>query len=84
MQHGEEANLRAQVLGIRSYSAQGFGRGLKENVVYHLLVLVSDRGNLIRDGEDDMEILAVEKLRLAVAAARRSRLQPPMSTTTPR
>jgi hypothetical protein len=66
MKNGEETNLRSQMLGIGSYGAQGFGGGLKENVIDHLLVLVSDRGNLIRDGEDDMEILAVENLRLSV------------------
>src|ERR1017187_1173616 len=66
MQHGKEANLCSQMLGIGSYGAQGFGRSLKENVINHLLVLVSDRGNLIRDGEHDMEILAVEKFRLSV------------------
>jgi hypothetical protein len=66
VQHGKEANLCSQMLGIGGYGAQGFGRGLKENVVNHLLVLVSDRGNLIRDGEHDMKILAVEKFRLPV------------------
>ena len=66
MKNGEEANLRSQVLGIGSYSAQGFGCGLKQDVINHLLVLICDRGNLIRDGEDDMEILAVENLRLSV------------------
>jgi hypothetical protein len=66
MKNGEEANLRSQMLGIGSYGAQGFGCGLKQNVINHLLVLVRDRGNLIRDGKDDMEILAVEKFRLSV------------------
>jgi hypothetical protein len=66
VQDGEEANLRAQVFGIGSYGAQSLGRGLEEDVVYHLLVLVSDRGNLIRHSENDVKVLAVEKFRLAV------------------
>jgi len=66
VQDGEEANLRAQMFGIGSYGAQSLGRGLEEDVVDHVLVLVSDHGDLIRDGEHDMEILAVEKFRLSV------------------
>jgi hypothetical protein len=66
VQDGEKANLRAQVLGIGGYGTQGLGRGLKEDVIDHLLVLVSDRGNLVRNGKDDVEVLAVEKFRLAV------------------
>ena len=54
------------MLVISSYGAQGFGRGLEEDVVYHFLVLVSDCGNLVRHREDDVEVLAVEKFRLAV------------------
>ena len=46
VQDGEEANLRAQMFGIGGDGAQGLGRGLEENVVDHLLVLVGDRGNL--------------------------------------
>jgi hypothetical protein len=66
VQHGEEANLRAQVFGIGSYGAQGLGRGLKEDVVDYLLVLVSDRGYLVRNGEDNVKVLAVEKFGLTV------------------
>ncbi len=51
VQDGEEANLRAQMFGIGSYGAQSLGRGLEEDVVYHLLILVSDRGNLVRHSE---------------------------------
>ena len=66
VQDGEEADLRAQVFRIVGYGAQGFGRGLKENVVNHLLVLVSDHGDLVRQGEDDVVVLAVEKFGVAM------------------
>ena len=66
VQDGEEADLRAEVFGIGGYGTQGFGRGLEENAVDHLLVLVGDRGNLVRHREDDVEVLAVEKFGLAV------------------
>src|ERR1035437_3332354 len=66
VQYGEETNLRAQMFGIGGNGAQGFGRGLEENVIDHLLVLVSDRGNLVRHREDDVVILAVEKFIPAV------------------
>jgi hypothetical protein len=66
VQDGKEADLRTQVFGIGSYRAQSLGRGLEEDVVYHLLVLVSDRGNLIRHSENDVKVLAVKKFRLAV------------------
>jgi hypothetical protein len=66
VQDGEEANLRAQVFRIARYGAQSLGRGLEEDVVNHLLVLVSDRGNPIRQSEDDVKVLAVEKFCLAV------------------
>jgi hypothetical protein len=35
-------------------------------VIDHLFVLVSDRGNLVRYGEDNVKVLAVEKLDLTV------------------
>jgi hypothetical protein len=66
VQDGEKANLRAQMFGIGSYGPQGLGRSLKEDVIDHLLVLVSDRSNLVRNGKDDVEVLAVEKFGLAV------------------
>jgi hypothetical protein len=66
VQDGEEANLGAQVFGIGRYGAQRFGCSLEEDVVYHLLVLVSDSGNLIGHSENDVEVLAVEKFFLTV------------------
>jgi hypothetical protein len=64
VQDSEEADLRAEVFRIGGYSTQGLSRGLKEDVIDHLLVLVGDRGNLVRNREDDVEVLAVEKFSL--------------------
>ena len=66
VEHGEEADLGAQVLGIGGDGAQGLGRGPEQNAVDHLLVLVSDGGDLFRHGEHDVEVLGVEKFGLAV------------------
>jgi hypothetical protein len=67
VEHGEEADFGAQMLGIGSDGAQGFGRGLEENTVDHLLVLVGDGGNLFRHRKDNVEVLTVEQLCLAVS-----------------
>src|SRR5882724_10565473 len=66
MEHGEEADPGPQVLGVRGDGLQGFRRGLKEDAVDHLLILVGYRGDLFRHGEHDMKVLAVEKFRLPV------------------
>ena len=56
VKHGEEADFRAEVLGVGGDSAQGLRRGAEENAVNHLFVLIGDGGNLFRYGEDDVEI----------------------------
>src|SRR5260370_26998222 len=66
VQHGEEADLDAEMFGVGGNGAQGFRSGPKENVVQHFLVLVSDGGNLFRESKDDMEILGVEELGLTI------------------
>jgi hypothetical protein len=66
VEHSEEPNFGTQMFGISGYGAEGFCRGAEENAVDRLLVLVGDRGNLFRQREDDVEVLAVEELGLAV------------------
>jgi hypothetical protein len=66
VQHGEEANLGAEMFWVGGNGAQGFRSGPKENVVHHFLVLISDGGNLFRESKDDMEILGVEELGLTI------------------
>ena len=65
-EHGKETDLGPQMLGVGRDGLQGFGRGLEEDAVDHLLVLVGDRGDLFRHGEDHMEIGHVEKFGLPV------------------
>ena len=62
VQHGKEADLGTQMLGIGGDGSQGLGRGPEENAIDHPLVLVSDSGNLFRHGEDDVKVLGLEDL----------------------
>ena len=66
VKYGEESDLGAEMFGIGGDGAQGLRRGSEENAVDYFLVLVSDGGNRFRHGEDDVEVLSVEDLRLAV------------------
>src|SRR3990172_3335963 len=66
MKNGEKADLGAQMFGVSGDGAQGLGCGSEENAVDRFLVLVSDGGNLFRQGEDDVEVWAVEQFGLAV------------------
>src|SRR5438477_4847778 len=66
VQHGEEADLGAEMFGVGGNGAQGFRSGPKENVVHHLLVLVSDGCNLFWQGKDDMEVIGVEEFGLTI------------------
>ena len=66
VEHGEETDLRAQMPRIGGDGAQGLCGSVEENVVDHGFVLVSDGGNLLRNGKDDVEVRAVEKLGLAL------------------
>jgi len=56
MQNGDEADLGTQVPGIDSDGAQSFGGGVKQDVVDGGLVLVRDRGDLLGQREDNVEI----------------------------
>ena len=42
------------------------GHGSEEQTIDHLLVLIRDAADGFRYGKDDMEVLAVEKLGLAI------------------
>src|ERR1022692_2042589 len=54
------------MLGVSGDDLQSFCRGLEEDAVDHLLVLISDGGNLFRYGEDHVKVRDVEKLRLPI------------------
>ena len=60
MEYGKEADFSSQMFRIGSDGSQGLGGGPKQDVVDDLFVLVSDRSDLFRDGEDDMEIVRGE------------------------
>jgi hypothetical protein len=62
MEHSEESDLCAQMLGVSRNGAQGLGGGSEENVVDDLLVLQGNGGDGLRKSEDHMKILGVEKL----------------------
>ena len=47
VEHGEEANSRAQVFGVSRDCDQRFGRRTKENAVDPCLVLIGNGGNLL-------------------------------------
>jgi hypothetical protein len=55
----------SQVSGIASDGEQRFRGGAEENVVNGFVVVKGDRGNLFRQGEDDVEILDWQELGLA-------------------
>ena len=56
VQHGDEADLGAEMLGIGGDRAQRLGRGLEQDGVDRSLVLEGDRGDRRRQGEDDVEV----------------------------
>src|SRR4029077_15173601 len=65
MQDGEEADLGSQMPRIASNAEQGLGSGGEQNVVEYRLVIESDAGDFLRDGENDMEVGRRQQLRLA-------------------
>jgi len=66
MQDGNEADLGTQMFGVARDGAQRLGSGSKQDVVHHGLVLVRDRGNLLRHCENDVEILDWQQFSLPV------------------
>ena len=66
MQDAEEADLGAQVFWIARDGEQRFSAGTKEDVVDDRLVPIGKRGQRCRQGEDDVEVLDGQQLRLAL------------------
>jgi GTPase SAR1 family protein len=73
VQDRKEADLCPQVLRVSSDRLQGFRRGLEENVIDHLLVLVGNRSDLFRHSEDDVKIGNIKEFRLPLLDPLRSR-----------
>jgi hypothetical protein len=63
VEHGEEADLGAEIFGIGSDGRQGLGRGSEQNAVDEIFVLVSNSGDRFGEGEDDMKIRGRENFR---------------------
>jgi hypothetical protein len=72
MQHGEEADLGAEMAGISGNGAEGLGGRPKEDPVHDRFVLERDGGDRLRDGEDDVEIFAREQFGRALLDPRGS------------
>jgi hypothetical protein len=66
VQHGQKADLRTQMLGVGGNPGQRLGDRPKQNIVDHDLVLERDDGDLVRHGEDDVEIWRIEQFGLPV------------------
>ena len=62
VEHREESDLRPQMLGISRNGAQCLAGRPEQNVVDDVLILKGNGGDWLRDSEDHMEILGVEKL----------------------
>ncbi len=62
MQHGEEADLRAQVFRVAGNGKQGLRRGTEQDVVDHIFVVEGDAGQWLGDSEDHMEVLGGQQL----------------------
>ena len=56
MEHAEESDVGSQVLGIASQFEHGRGAGAVEQIVEQPLVLENESGQLVRQGEDDVEV----------------------------
>jgi hypothetical protein len=64
VEHGDEADLGAQILGIGGDPAQRLGRGPEQDGVNRFLVLERDLGHRRRQGEHDMEVRHRQQLGL--------------------
>jgi hypothetical protein len=66
MQDAEETYVRPQVRGVSGDCSKGLGCRAEENVVDHPFILVSDGGNLLGNGEDDVKVFGVEEFFLSI------------------
>jgi len=66
VEHGEETDLRAQVLGIGRDRAQRLTRRSEKYIVDMLFVLKGDGGNRLRYRKDYMKIADRQKLSLTI------------------
>jgi hypothetical protein len=62
VKHREKPDLRAQMSPIGSDGAQRLGGRVEQDLVDRAGILEGNRGDLVGNSEDDMEILRIEKL----------------------
>src|SRR5258708_11992626 len=63
VEHGEEADLGAEMFGIGRGGGEGWGWGWEQNGVNESVVLVRNGGDRLGQGEDDMKIRSWENFR---------------------
>jgi hypothetical protein len=56
MEHAEEADFGAEMVGIARHFEQRFGTGPEQEIIDDLLVLQGQRGEPPRKSEDDMDV----------------------------
>jgi hypothetical protein len=66
MEDGEEAEAGSEMCGISADLEQCLGGGSEEEIVDDALVLKSDRAEVLRQGEYDVEVSARKKIPLAI------------------
>src|SRR5271167_1271614 len=66
VQHAEEADFRTEMLRIGGDGVQRLRRRPEQDIIDQGLVLERNGGDQVRNGEHDMEVGHVEKLRLTV------------------
>ena len=68
MEHAEETDVGSEMLGIASQFEQRAGAGAEEQIVEQPLVLEDQSGELMRQGEDDVEVRNGQQLSRARAS----------------
>ena len=63
VKHREKPDLRTEMSPLGSNGPQSLGGRVEQDIVDRAGILEGDRGDLVGNGEDNMEILRVEKLR---------------------
>jgi len=65
MEHAEEADFAAEMVGIARHFEQRFSTGPEQEIVDDLLVLQGQRGEPTRNSEDDMDVGGRQKFAAA-------------------
>src|ERR1700674_3549750 len=72
MEDGEEADLSAEMFGVGGDGPERLRHRLKEDPVNDPFVLKGDGGDLVRDGEHDVEIVDGQEFSFAALDPRRA------------